>query len=164
MVLLGTVCEPHIIHLMQGPLKVPSLVQAVVGYPGVEVEAGPLVAAEGSVVVIVDFSGCMRHRLRDRFGDWTALLSIRIPKHRISRRLTAAKADSRCSQIDLIQSKGGNEHAKKRWDGSSIGWRPWKGQRCWNGWTSQGKNGWLQSRCRPWRRMHVYKMRNDCSS
>ena len=50
MVLLGTVCEPHIIHPMQGPLKVPSLVQAVVGYPGVEVEAGPLVAAEGSVV------------------------------------------------------------------------------------------------------------------
>jgi hypothetical protein len=50
MVLLGTVCEPHIIHPMQGPLRVPSLAQAVVGYPGVEVEAGPLVAAEGSVV------------------------------------------------------------------------------------------------------------------
>ena len=50
MVLLGTVCEPHIIHLMQGPLRAPSLVQAVVGYPGVEVEAGPLAAAEGSVV------------------------------------------------------------------------------------------------------------------
>ena len=47
MVLLGTVCEPHIIHPMQGPLKVPSLVQAVVASPGVEVEAGPLVAAEG---------------------------------------------------------------------------------------------------------------------
>jgi len=41
---LGTVCEP------QGPLRVPSLVWAVVGYPGVEVEAGPLVAAEVSVV------------------------------------------------------------------------------------------------------------------
>jgi len=50
MVLLGTVCEPHIIHLMQGPLRALSLVQAVVGYPGVEVEAGPLVAAGGSVV------------------------------------------------------------------------------------------------------------------
>ena len=49
MALLGTVCEPHIIHLMQGPLRAPSLVQAVVGYLGVEVEAGSLAAAEGSV-------------------------------------------------------------------------------------------------------------------
>jgi hypothetical protein len=47
MVLLGTVCGPHIIHLMQGPLRALSLVQAVVVNPGVEVEAGPLVAAEG---------------------------------------------------------------------------------------------------------------------
>jgi hypothetical protein len=50
MVLLGTVYEPHIIHPMQGPLKVPSLVQAVVGYPGVEVEAGSLAAGEAPVV------------------------------------------------------------------------------------------------------------------
>ena len=50
MVLLGTVCEPHIIHLMQGPLKVASLVQAVVGNPGVAGEAGLLVAGEAPVV------------------------------------------------------------------------------------------------------------------
>jgi hypothetical protein len=50
MVLPGTVCEPHIIHPIQGPLKVPSLAQVVVGYLGVGVDAGLLVVAEGSVV------------------------------------------------------------------------------------------------------------------
>jgi hypothetical protein len=50
MALQETVYEPHIIHLMQGPLKAPSLVQAAVGYPGVEVEAGSLAAGEAPVV------------------------------------------------------------------------------------------------------------------
>jgi len=50
MVLLGTVCEPLIIHLMEGPLMVPFLVPAVVGFHGVEVVAGYSVAGEGSVV------------------------------------------------------------------------------------------------------------------
>jgi len=50
MVLLGTVCELHIIHLMQGPLRALSLVLAVVGYPGVEAVEDVLVAGEGSVV------------------------------------------------------------------------------------------------------------------
>jgi len=49
MVLMGTVCEPPIIHLMEGPFMVPFLVPVVVGFHGVEVEAGSLVAGEGSV-------------------------------------------------------------------------------------------------------------------
>ena len=49
MVLLGTVCEPHIIHLMQGPLRALSLVQAVVASHGVEAVEDVLVAGEGSV-------------------------------------------------------------------------------------------------------------------
>jgi hypothetical protein len=49
MVLLGTVCEPLIIHLMEGPLMVPFLVPAVVGFHGVEVVAGYSVAGEGFV-------------------------------------------------------------------------------------------------------------------
>ena len=35
------------------PFEGPSLVQAVVGYPGVEVEAGPLVAGEAPVVRVI---------------------------------------------------------------------------------------------------------------
>ena len=58
MALLDTVCEPHIIHPMQGPLKVPSMAQVVVGYLGVEVEAGPLVAAEGFGVNAATDSHC----------------------------------------------------------------------------------------------------------
>ena len=38
------------IHLMEGPLMVPSLVQAVVGFHGVEAVAESSVAGEGSVV------------------------------------------------------------------------------------------------------------------
>ena len=49
MVLLGTVCEP-LSHFMEGPLVVPFLVPAGVDFHGVEVEAGSLVAGEGSVV------------------------------------------------------------------------------------------------------------------
>jgi hypothetical protein len=49
-VLLGTVCEPLIIHLMEGPLMVPSLGQAVAGSHGVEAVEESLVAGEGSVV------------------------------------------------------------------------------------------------------------------
>ena len=70
MVLLGTVCEPHIIHPMQGPLRVPSLAQAVVGYLGVEVEAGPLVAAEGSVVGNSRFQW-LHENIAGTAGDWT---------------------------------------------------------------------------------------------
>ena len=50
MVLRGTLCEPRAIHPMQGNLQVQCLVQAVVGYRGVECEGRLLVAAEGSVV------------------------------------------------------------------------------------------------------------------
>jgi len=50
MVLMSTVCEPLIIHLMEGPFMVPFLVQAVAGFHGVEVVAGFSVAGEGSVV------------------------------------------------------------------------------------------------------------------
>ena len=49
-VLLGTVCEPLIIHLMEGPLMVPFLGQAVEGFHGVEAVEDVLVAGEGSVV------------------------------------------------------------------------------------------------------------------
>jgi hypothetical protein len=49
MVLMDTVCEPLIIHLMEGPLMVPFLVPAVVGFHGVEVVAGYSVAGEGFV-------------------------------------------------------------------------------------------------------------------
>jgi hypothetical protein len=49
MVLLGTVCEPLIIHLMESPLMVPFLVPAVVGFHGVEAVAESLVAGEGFV-------------------------------------------------------------------------------------------------------------------
>ena len=38
------------LHLMEGPLVVPFWVPAVVGFHGVEVEVGSLVAGEGSVV------------------------------------------------------------------------------------------------------------------
>jgi hypothetical protein len=50
MVLLGTVCEPLIIHLMEGPFLGLSSGQAAVASHGVEVEVGSLVAGEGSVV------------------------------------------------------------------------------------------------------------------
>jgi hypothetical protein len=50
MTLLGTVCEPLMLHLMEGPLVVPFWVPAVVGFHGVEVEVGSLVAGEGFVV------------------------------------------------------------------------------------------------------------------
>ena len=56
MVLLGTVYEP-LSHFMEGPLVVPFLVPAGVGFHGVEVEAGPLVAGEGSVVRNEIFKG-----------------------------------------------------------------------------------------------------------
>ena len=49
MVLMSTVCEPLIIHLMEGPFMVPFLVQAVVASHGVEVVAGYSVAGEGFV-------------------------------------------------------------------------------------------------------------------
>jgi hypothetical protein len=47
MVLMGTVCEPLIIHLMEGPFMGPSSGQAVVASHGVEVVVGSLVAGEG---------------------------------------------------------------------------------------------------------------------
>ena len=50
MVLMSTVCEPLIIHLMEGPFMVPFLVQAVVASHGVEAAEDVLVAGEGSVV------------------------------------------------------------------------------------------------------------------
>ena len=50
MVLMDTVCEPLIIHLMGGPFMGPFLVQAVAASHGVEVVAGFSVAGEGSVV------------------------------------------------------------------------------------------------------------------
>lgn len=49
MVLLGTVCEPLIIHLMESPFMGPSSGQAVVGFHGVEAVAESLVAGEGFV-------------------------------------------------------------------------------------------------------------------
>ena len=49
MVLMSTVCEPLIIHLMEGPFMVPFWVQAVVASHGVEVVAGYSVAGEGFV-------------------------------------------------------------------------------------------------------------------
>jgi len=51
MVLMSTVCEPLIIHLMESLPMVPSLGLAVEGFHGVEAAAGSLVAGEGSVVV-----------------------------------------------------------------------------------------------------------------
>ena len=45
-VLLGTVCEPLIIHLMEGPFRVPFLVQAVVASHGVEAVEESLVVGE----------------------------------------------------------------------------------------------------------------------
>jgi hypothetical protein len=51
MVLMSTVCEPLIIHLMEGPFMGPFLVQAVVASHGVEAVEDVLVAGEGSVVV-----------------------------------------------------------------------------------------------------------------
>ena len=47
---MSTVCEPLIIHLMESLSMAPSSVQAVVDFRGVEVVAGSLGAAEGSVV------------------------------------------------------------------------------------------------------------------
>ena len=49
--------SPHIIHPMQGPLKVPSLVQAVVGYPGGEVEEGIWWRQGVPSLVMVTFRG-----------------------------------------------------------------------------------------------------------
>ena len=49
MVLMSTVCEPLIIHLMEGPFMVPFLVQAVAGFHGVEVVEKSLVVGEGFV-------------------------------------------------------------------------------------------------------------------
>jgi len=49
MVLLGTVCEPLIIHLMESPLMVPFLVPAVEGFHGVEAVVEFLVTGEGFV-------------------------------------------------------------------------------------------------------------------
>ena len=46
MVLMSTVCEPRIIHLMEGPFMGPFLVQAVVGFHGVEAAAEFLVVGE----------------------------------------------------------------------------------------------------------------------
>lgn len=50
MVLLGTVCEPLIIHLMEGPFMGPSSGQVVEGFHGVVAVAESSVAGEGSVV------------------------------------------------------------------------------------------------------------------
>ena len=49
MVLMSTVCEPLIIHLMEGPFLGLSSGQAVVASHGVEVVAGYSVAGEGFV-------------------------------------------------------------------------------------------------------------------
>jgi hypothetical protein len=46
---MDTVCEPLIIHLMEGPFLGPFLVQAVVGFHGVEAVVESLVAGEGFV-------------------------------------------------------------------------------------------------------------------
>jgi len=50
MVLMATVCEPLIIHLMEGPFMVLSLAQAVEGFHGVEVEVESSAVGEGFVV------------------------------------------------------------------------------------------------------------------
>jgi hypothetical protein len=50
MVLMSTVCELLIIHLMEGPLMVPFLVLAVEGFHAVVAVEDVLVAGEGSVV------------------------------------------------------------------------------------------------------------------
>jgi len=50
MVLMSMVCEPLIIHLMEGPFMGPFLVQAVVASHGVEAVEDVMVAGEGSVV------------------------------------------------------------------------------------------------------------------
>jgi len=50
MVLMGTVCEPLIIHLMEGPFMVPFLVLAAEAFHGVEAGVEFLVVGEGSVV------------------------------------------------------------------------------------------------------------------
>ena len=49
MVLLGTVCEPLIIHLMEGPLMVPFLVLAVEGFHGVVAVVESSAVGEGFV-------------------------------------------------------------------------------------------------------------------
>ena len=49
MVLMSTVCEPLIIHLMEGPFLGLSSGQAAVASHGVEVVAGYSVAGEGFV-------------------------------------------------------------------------------------------------------------------
>jgi len=49
MVLLGTVCEPLILHLMESLLMVPFLEPVAGGFHGVEVVADVSVAGEGFV-------------------------------------------------------------------------------------------------------------------
>ena len=49
MVLMSTVCEPLIIHLMEGLSMAPSLGLAVEGFHGVEAAAGSSAVGEGSV-------------------------------------------------------------------------------------------------------------------